>query len=91
MPDDYPEPPGVGSVRRKLCILWRLRKKFGLPCGEGGSDRNDKSKRASTSPFGSLEHPFSKQTADFCEDRNLRIIVLISLGRPWKFEPDQTA
>ena len=30
-------------------------------------------------PFASLNSPFSKQTAEFCEDRNLRIIVLTSL------------
>ena len=31
----------------------------------------------------------SANNGGFCEDRNVRIIVLNSLGRPWKFDRDQ--
>jgi hypothetical protein len=48
--------------------------------GKGGSARDDKgAKENADTRLLVSERSFSEQTAEFCEDRNLRIIVLTSL------------
>jgi len=72
----------VGMAEYRLQAFGRLIKKlrssFARQAGSTPTGKKAKGERAHL-PFGSMKAPiFNREKAEFCEDRNLRIIVLTS-------------
>ena len=72
----------VGMAEYRLQVFGRLIKKlrssFARQAGSTPTGKKAKGERAHL-PFGSMKAPiFNREKAEFCEDRNLRIIVLTS-------------